>query len=638
MRKILASLLLFVLIFAAVTPTFAAEGQTPSGILFSELESQIDALVAEHLGVTTLGVAIAVVSRGEIIFMRGWGYADVERGIPVDPAETAFLHGSIGKTFVWVAAMQLAEQGLLDLDEDINRYLSEEDRRLFAFEMPFTMRDLMNHTAGFEDVAHNFVSIESPNWSTFSLRDALLANQPKQIFAPNTAMAYSNWGTTLASYIVEEISGQDFAAFELENIFVPANMTSTLNAPFWSGNEEFIQRRARGHTYIGSGDFREFPDFYFTLYPAGSTQGTVEDFTNYIKALTPQHGESGSLFESPDTLARLLSSSSIDPINRPTTYHGFLRYDGIMPAIGHGGDVAGAFSANFAVVPEERFGWVVFANAGGEMDIRFGLTDLLIGNTMDQVQPLSGNLPNAEAFSGHFVPIRRVDSNLFEFSSYLALYRVTAIDENTIQLSFAIGSATYLQVEPYVFRIISSDNHIFNSMFSELRFVMEDGRPVQVFTGIMDLTALPPGRTMPFLIAYASIAVISFVFFLLMPIVLLVTFIINKKRGKTIEKTRFRLLRLGLLISGTVIVLNNTIATLSGMITGIFTSAGLNPHIIANYIFVGLSAVLFVVSIFFLRKEANDISTKSKVLYSVTVTLLALFIILLWNWNFFVLL
>jgi len=629
--------------FSALTaygaqPTITT-GHTPSGIPFSELENRIDTFVAEHLGETTPGVAIAVVYNGEIIFSKGYGYADIEQGIPIDPATTIMAHGSISKVFVWTAAMQLVEQGLLDLDVDITTYLSEEARRQFAFEMPFTMRDLMNHSAGFEEFIHDFIHYDTHNLENLGLRVSLLANQPMQIFTPGTASAYSNWGTTLAAYVIENISGQNFADFEMENILVPAGIANTLSEPHWSNNQPFLQAKTVGYQPDGRGGFRETPILYFGgFYPAGGVVGTAEDLARFIKALTPPIGEAGLLFENADTLEVMFSSSSPDPISHPTTHHGLFRYDGMVSAFGHGGDTTRS-SANFAVVPEERFGWVVLSNAASELNIRYGLSDLLIGNTMNQVQPLTYNLPNATAVEGRFVPLRRIENNLLEFQNYLGLYRINAIDENTIQLSLGAWNATYLQVEPYVFHIISASNPFFNAMLNELHFVMENDRPVQVIIpNGMNLSSLPQGRTMPFLVAYLLVLIICVLFFFITSVVLLLKLLVNRAKGKAAgNQTRFRFFSVGLLVSGLLLLLNNIVALVSGFANHtIFTSAGINPYIGANYVIVVLAAAVFVLSIILFQKKTVEITTRSKVFYGVTTMLLVLLVLTLHSWNFFV--
>jgi len=95
------------------------------------------------------GAVVVVVKDGKIVTQRGFGYADTKARKAVDPDRTLFRVGSVSKLFTWTAVMQLVEQGKIDLDADINRYL---DFRIPAFQgKPVTMRNLMTHTGGFEE-------------------------------------------------------------------------------------------------------------------------------------------------------------------------------------------------------------------------------------------------------------------------------------------------------------------------------------------------------------------------------------------------------------------------------------------------------------------------------------------------------
>ncbi len=117
MKRVILFLTVFLLGFNLFLPTInAASDQTPSGIEMSQLEENIDSFVEEHIGITTPGAAISVVKNGEVVFSKGYGYADIENKVPVDPQKTIFEYGSISKLFVWTAAMQLVEQGKLDLN------------------------------------------------------------------------------------------------------------------------------------------------------------------------------------------------------------------------------------------------------------------------------------------------------------------------------------------------------------------------------------------------------------------------------------------------------------------------------------------------------------------------------------------
>ncbi|AEF82975.1 serine hydrolase domain-containing protein [Leadbettera azotonutricia] len=105
--------------------------------------------VKNYIGVTTPGAAIVIVKNDKIIFSKGYGCADLENKIPVNPQRTIFEYGSISKLFVWTSIMQLVEQGKLDLDTDARNYLPEEiNKTLVKFKHSFTIRELMNYVAG----------------------------------------------------------------------------------------------------------------------------------------------------------------------------------------------------------------------------------------------------------------------------------------------------------------------------------------------------------------------------------------------------------------------------------------------------------------------------------------------------------
>ncbi|MCL1786423.1 MAG: beta-lactamase family protein, partial [Defluviitaleaceae bacterium] len=233
MKKSLSLLLAFICMLAIPLSASAAEATTPTGIPLSQIESRINALVEAYMHEFTPGAAITVVHDGQIIFSRGYGYADLARRVPVDPAATVFEYGSISKLFVYVSVMQLVEQGLLDLDADIHTYLSDESASLFNFEKTFTMRDLLNHSAGFGGFNFNMAQDAENVTVHRTLREALLATQPPQIFEPGTATAYATFSSALAAYIVSHITGQGFSTYEREHIFAPLDMGNTRSQPDW---------------------------------------------------------------------------------------------------------------------------------------------------------------------------------------------------------------------------------------------------------------------------------------------------------------------------------------------------------------------------------------------------------------------
>lgn len=160
----------------------AAENTTPSGIPIEGLEEFVDKYAEEYIGDTVAGAAIIAIKDNQIVLSKGYGYADVENQIPMDPETTVLEWGSITKLFVWVSAMQLAEQGKLDLEEDVRSYLPEGFLTKLNFEEPITMLNLMHHNAGFEEYIFDLL-FDSPE-QLESLEESLKLAEPEQVYKP----------------------------------------------------------------------------------------------------------------------------------------------------------------------------------------------------------------------------------------------------------------------------------------------------------------------------------------------------------------------------------------------------------------------------------------------------------------------
>ncbi len=195
----------------------------------SDLESFFDGIVPLQLERSDIaGASVMVMQNGQVLLRKGYGYADLKNKKPVDPAATIFRLASISKLFTWVSVMQLVEQGKLDLDTDVNRYLDFQIRP--AFSQPVTLRNLMTHTGGFEEEIRDII-VTDPKQAV-TLRDFLIRNQPQRIFPPGTIPAYSNYGVGIAGYIVQRVSGQPFEQYVEQHIFAPLKMVhSTFYQP-----------------------------------------------------------------------------------------------------------------------------------------------------------------------------------------------------------------------------------------------------------------------------------------------------------------------------------------------------------------------------------------------------------------------
>ena len=161
-----------------------------------ELEAFVDGFVAGELeAYDVAGVTVAVVKDGQLFFAKGYGWADVDRRVPVDADQTLFRPGSVSKLFTWTAVMQLVEKGKLDLDADVNTYLTQF-KLPATYEAPITLRHALTHTAGLEDGGAGYLMARSAQ-EIVPLARSLAEHRPARVRPVGTrgeglSSAYSN--------------------------------------------------------------------------------------------------------------------------------------------------------------------------------------------------------------------------------------------------------------------------------------------------------------------------------------------------------------------------------------------------------------------------------------------------------------
>ncbi|MGH7707687.1 MAG: serine hydrolase domain-containing protein, partial [Vulcanimicrobiaceae bacterium] len=230
------------------------------------------------------GAVVSVVKDGQILVNRGYGYADLKTRRPVSPDETLFRPGSIGKLFTWTAVMQQVERGKLNLDRDVNDYLDFKIPP--AFGKPITLRNLLTHTPGFEDTFKDSF-VKDPS-RLVPLGDYLKSHIPRRIFPPGEIVAYSNYGASLAGYIVQRVSGQKYADYIAENIFQPLGMShSTMLQPLPARLAPLMSAGYKA----ASGP--PVPFEFIEVAPAGALSSTSADMAKFMIAQL-QNGRLGA--------------------------------------------------------------------------------------------------------------------------------------------------------------------------------------------------------------------------------------------------------------------------------------------------------------------------------------------------------
>ncbi|MFS0561420.1 serine hydrolase domain-containing protein [Terribacillus sp. 179-K 1B1 HS] len=317
---------LFLLLLIALIPLFpqtlyANEHETPSGIPLSEVEAYVDDYVSDYIGKTTAGASIVITKNNEIVFSKGYGYGDVENQVKIDSGTSVFEWGSISKLFVWVSVMQLVEQGKIKLDEDIKNYLPNEFLKHLKYDDPITMLDLMNHTAGFEERIFDLGYANADQLNPLDI--GIQIAEPNQIYRPGEVVAYSNYSTSLAAYIVQLITGQDFKDYVEQHIFQRLGFSDSTAYLSSESNEQMTKNKVNGYELIDKGKFKLSTEYYMSMYPSGGINGTAQDLAKFSDALMPQLHNKNLLFENEDTLKTLLSQSYSANEHAPGIAHGF---------------------------------------------------------------------------------------------------------------------------------------------------------------------------------------------------------------------------------------------------------------------------------------------------------------------------
>ena len=324
----------------------------------ADFETFLDALIPSQLQNRNIaGAVVSVVKDGQASFQKGYGYADVEEKKPVLPDQTLFRPGSVSKLFTATAVMQLVEQGKLDLDRDVNDYLDFAIPKTYP--EPVTLRQLLTHTGGFEETLKNlFVAHES---DIKPLRTYLVNEMPARIFLPGKIPSYSNYGFTLAGYIVERVSGEKFERYIENHILKPLGMNnSTFEQPL---PPQLGPQMSKGYL-SASKKPRDFE--WVQAAPAGALTTTAADMTRFMLVFLQDGAVDGVSILKPETVRQMETRQfEFDPM-LPGLGITFMEYL-IDPVriIAHGGDTV-YFNSDMILVPDAHLGYFLSYNSLGK--------------------------------------------------------------------------------------------------------------------------------------------------------------------------------------------------------------------------------------------------------------------------------
>ncbi|MEM7364268.1 MAG: serine hydrolase domain-containing protein [Pseudomonadota bacterium] len=220
------------------------------------------------------GVVLVVVKGRRVLLSAGYGVANIDTGQPVLPSQTRFRLASLSKPFTALAAAMLADKGQLELDADIRQYLGDGMPHV-AFPDSITMRQLLTHTAGFDntdigDAAHRKEDV-------LTLAEFVAQRMTRQTQAPGERYKYANPGFALAGRVIETVSGDAYHDHMAQQLLAPLGMDSaTFSQP------QADETIATGHLLTEQGALATIPYDYTQTAPADALLATADDMAEFL--------------------------------------------------------------------------------------------------------------------------------------------------------------------------------------------------------------------------------------------------------------------------------------------------------------------------------------------------------------------
>jgi len=356
MRRTIGSLLVAVLaawmwrtLPASQSPSMPA--QTPAAT--SQIPAAIDKIFERWDRPGSPGCAVGVAHRGEVVYKRGYGMANLEYGVRIRP-DTIFESGSVAKQFTAAAIVLLALDGKLSLDDPVRKYVPE----LPDFGTPILIRHFLNHASGLRSQWPMLtLAGRRPTQAVHTVDEILeLVSGYKELnFKPGDEYLYNNTGFTLLGVVVERVSGKKFDEFCQERLFKPLGMTRTE----WRDDfTEIVENRATAYRQLPNGQFRANMPFT-NVIGNGGLLSTVGDFLIWNDNLDNPRVGGRAMVDLLETRSKLNDGFVIEYAMglNVTDYRG-------VREVSHGGSTAG-YQTFLARWPDERLSVVVLCNTTG---------------------------------------------------------------------------------------------------------------------------------------------------------------------------------------------------------------------------------------------------------------------------------
>ena len=562
------------------------------------------------------GAVVVVVKDGKVLFENGYGYADVAAKVPMDASTTMVRIGSTSKLFTWTAVMQLVQEGKLELDRNVNDYLDFKIPETFG--KPVTLRDLMNHRAGFEEGLKDILAYDPTH---FESNEEYLKEHPRpMLFPPGEVPAYSNYGAALAGYIVQRVSGEPFESYVARHIFEPLGMThTTMLQPLPGKFEPFIAKGYRTASDAAT------PFELVNTSPAGSASASAADMARFMLAHLQQGRVDGVAMLDPATTALMHSASEPAPPGFATMAHGlFSATQNGRTVIGHGGDTI-VFHTELDMLPQEGVGIFFSFNSRGKDQAVYGARKELFDGFMDRYFPAAATvelpaLPSANSdaqqIAGRYQSSRRIEHGFLSALYLLSQTVIVANPDGTITTPDELsgGLKTYREIAPQLWREMGGTHELALSHVDGVKTVSDSENPVSVLQEASFVHSAPLNLTVLLLSLVVLLSTL-----LLWPISALLRRADRASSGTSAEVKRLRLYqRLAVAFDAVYLfawfkliqpILNNDVAIYNSSLDGVVRSLQVSGLLVVAAAVVGVWAAWRM-----FRVEASRLSRSWSVL------------------------
>ena len=406
--------------------------------------ARIEAVFKEYDKPHVPGCALGVMQNGQLAYGRGYGWADLERDVPITTA-SLFDIGSTSKQFAAASISLLVQEHKLAYTDDIRKYIPE----MPDYGAPITIDNLMHHTSGLRDYTGLLTlgghTLEEATTDSQAL--AAIVHQRHLNFPTGSKYEYSNTGYFLLSVIIQRVTGKPLADFARERIFLPLGMTSTR---YRNHAAMLIPGRALGYAPADSGGFQNSMSNWEQTGD-GAVQLSVRDALRWDENFYHPRVGGAAMIEQLQERGRLANGDTIDyarglEINR---YRGLHRVE-------HGGDWIGYHTA-FSRFPEQHTSVLIMCNSDGisPTELADKVSDIVLAKSFPEKRvartPRREGAPATRAASGAMPASHLVGS--YYASTTDEVVRITANGDSValglVGRSFplvASGPATYTTV------------------------------------------------------------------------------------------------------------------------------------------------------------------------------------------------